>query len=66
MTDGGWDQYRSLFVTADGAVRDTGNNDISHSEGQGYAMLMAVAYDDQPNFHKIWQWTRSYLQVRDG
>lgn len=65
MTDNGWQQYRSQFVSADGAVRDTGNKNISHSEGQGYAMLMAVAWGDEQGFRTLWQWTRSHLQVRD-
>ena len=65
MTDNGWQQYRSQFVSADGAVRDTGNKNISHSEGQGYAMLMAVAWGDEESFRTIWQWTRAHLQVRD-
>lgn len=65
MTDNGWSQYRTLFVTEEGAVRDTGNNNISHSEGQGYALLMAEAYADETHFRKIWQWTRAHLQIRD-
>jgi endoglucanase len=65
MTDSGWKQYSSNFITSDGAVRDTGNNGISHSEGQGYAMLMAVAYGDEKAFRTLWQWTRSHLQIRD-
>ena len=43
---------------------DTGNGNVSHSEGQGYGMLLAVAMDDKQTFEKIWQWTRSNLQVR--
>lgn len=43
---------------------DTGRDGISHSEGQGTAMLLAVHYDDRAMFDTIWQWTRQRLQVR--
>lgn len=59
-----WRQYRTHFVAADGRIIDTGNEGISHSEGQGYGMLFAVAAKDRQTFEQIWQWTRSNLQVR--
>lgn len=55
-----WLMYRSLFIQ-DGRVVDTGNGDISHSEGQGYGMLLAEAYDDRPTFEALWDWTRDVL-----
>src|SRR4030088_2357389 len=63
----GWRQYKERFVTSDGRVVDNANGGISHSEGQGYAMLIAERLDDRPTFEAIWQWTRSNLLVRgDG
>jgi endo-1,4-beta-D-glucanase Y len=63
----GWRQYRERFVTAEGRVVDNANGGISHSEGQGYAMLIAERLDDRPTFETIWQWTQSNLLVRgDG
>lgn len=59
-----WQLYRNRFVTADGRVRDTANGGISHSEGQGYAMLLAVAHGDPVTFARLWRWTRDHLQVR--
>ncbi len=59
-----WQGYKSRFITSDGRVIDTGNGNVSHSEGQGFGMLLAVAMDDKQTFEKIWQWTRSNLQVR--
>jgi endoglucanase len=59
-----WLLYQNRFITADGRVVDTGNGGISHSEGQGYGMLLAVAYDDRPQFDRLWRWTVSHLQVR--
>ena len=44
---------------------DTGNGMVSHSEGQGYGMLLAVAANDRPTFDKLWGWTRANLMVRD-
>jgi len=37
---------------------------VSHSEGQGYAMLIAERLNDKPTFEAIWQWTQSNLLVR--
>ena len=60
-----WQQYKTNYVTDNGRVVDTGNGRISHSEGQGYAMLLAVAANDRPTFDKLWGWTRANLMVRD-
>ncbi|GJD55382.1 glycosyl hydrolase family 8 [Methylobacterium dankookense] len=61
----GWAAYRTRFVAASGRVVDTGNGGISHSEGQGYGMLLAVAAGDREAFERIWGWTRANLMVRD-
>jgi endo-1,4-beta-D-glucanase Y len=63
----GWRQYKERFVTSEGRVVDNANGGISHSEGQGYAMLIAERLDDRPTFEAIWQWTQGNLLVRgDG
>lgn len=59
-----WRDYKSRFVTQSGRVVDTANGRISHSEGQGYGMLLAVAADDRIGFEAIWGWTRANLFVR--
>lgn len=59
-----WQAYKARFVTEHGRVVDTGNNFISHSEGQGYAMLLAVAANDRAAFDRLWSWTRANLMVR--
>jgi len=61
-----WLKYRGRFVEADGRVRDTGNKDVSHTEGQGLAMLFAEACDDRAAFDRIWNWTRETLQRPDS
>lgn len=60
-----WMNHRARFVTDKGRVVDTANQNISHSEGQGYGMLLAVAARDQAGFERIWNWTRANLMVRD-
>jgi endo-1,4-beta-D-glucanase Y len=60
-----WMNYRARFVSDKGRVVDTANGMISHSEGQGYGMLLAVAGRDRAGFERIWNWTRANLMVRD-
>ncbi|MDO6560223.1 glycosyl hydrolase family 8 [Paraglaciecola chathamensis] len=59
-----WQQYKELFVE-DGRVIDTGNQNISHSEGQGYGLLFAVEANDEKGFEALWRWTQSTLQRSD-
>nr|WP_260441463.1 glycosyl hydrolase family 8 [Serratia fonticola] len=63
--EGGWTQYKQRFLLPDGRIIDTGNNNISHTEGQGFAMLLAVYNNDLPTFDKIWQWTNATLYRKD-
>jgi endoglucanase len=60
-----WRAYKAKFVTEAGRVVDTANGLISHSEGQGYALLLAVAARDRFTFDRIWGWTRANLAVRN-
>lgn len=59
-----WRAYKARFITEQGRVVDTGNALISHSEGQGYGLLLAVAAGDRDTFDRIWGWTRANLMVR--
>lgn len=59
-----WEVYKHRFVAADGRVVDSGNQGISHSEGQGTGMLLAEAAGDRETFATLWNWTRNNLQVR--
>lgn len=63
--DTDWALFKSRFVQADGRVADSGDGGISHSEGQGVTMFLAVRYDDRDTFKNVWRWTREHLQVRD-
>ncbi|HJV42707.1 glycosyl hydrolase family 8 [Caulobacter sp.] len=60
-----WVAYKTRFVLPEGRVVDTGNGNISHSEGQGFAMVMATAYDDPDTFKKLWSWTDKTLSRPD-
>lgn len=62
---GAWRSYKARFVTDQGRVVDTANGQISHSESQGYGLLLAVAAGDRDTFQRIWNWTRANLMVRD-
>ncbi len=61
---GTWAGFKEEFITAEGRVIDRHQQGISHSEGQGYSMLLAVAFDDRKTFFLLWQWTKGHLQVR--
>ncbi len=63
--DTDWTLFKQRFLRPEGRVVDTGQNGISHSEGQGVTMLLAVHYDDRATFDVVWQWARQNLQVRD-
>ena len=54
------------WVDPDGRVvrRDQGADTVS--EGQGYALLLAVAVDDRATFQRVWSWTAAHLQRPDG
>jgi endo-1,4-beta-D-glucanase Y len=59
-----WEEYKANFISNDGRIIDYRRDLISHSEGQGYGMLLSVIYDDRTAFNAVWQWTKSNLQVR--
>jgi endoglucanase len=62
-----WPGYRKAFIQPEGRVVDRGNQGISHSEGQGYAMVLAVAAQDRETFARLWEWTSRELYIRpDG
>lgn len=60
-----WTVWKKRFLSADGRVTDNGNGNVSHSEGQGYAMLLAEWAGDRALFDRIWQWTNTTLSRRD-
>jgi len=65
ITEAEWSAYTARFVTADGRVLDDGNGGISHSESQGYGLLLAYLADDEAAFDRIWTFTKTNLWLRD-
>ena len=64
---GEWKSFVGNFVADDGRVIDTGNGNISHSEGQGYGLILSALADDPIRFEQIWDFTQKELMVRsDG
>ena len=60
-----WTAYKAHFIDADGRLFDASQENVSHSEGQGYGMLLSVFNDDRETFARMWAWTREHLDVRD-
>jgi endoglucanase len=62
-----WETYKSVFLAKDGRIVDFHQDNCSHSEGQGYGLLLAATFGDRDAFDRIWAWTRGNLRVRtDG
>lgn len=60
-----WQTFVQRFYD-NGRIVDTGNDGVSHSEGQGYGMLFAAVAGDKTRFDALWRWTRQTLQRDDG
>lgn len=54
------------YVDPSGRVvrHDQGGDTVS--EGQAYALLLAIAVDNRVEFARVWAWTRTHLQEADG
>ncbi|UOM37333.1 glycosyl hydrolase family 8 [Acuticoccus sp. I52.16.1] len=59
-----WADYKRAFLAPDGRIVDRENGGISHSEGQGYGMLLAMHAGDREAFERMWRFTRERLQIR--
>jgi endo-1,4-beta-D-glucanase Y len=57
-----WTDFKTRFVSDDGRVVDNGNGGVSHSEGQGWGLIFAVAFDDHACFDRIHDWTKRVLR----
>lgn len=59
-------RFLEHFVAADGRVvrRDQGGDTVS--EGQAYAMLLAVGLGDRAKLDLVWAWTTAHLGRPDG
>src|SRR4051812_34398211 len=57
-----WAKFKARFGSVDGRIIDNVNGGVSHSEGQGWGMLFAVAFDDPDSFDRIYTWTKRTLR----
>ncbi len=64
--EGAFQRYAKAFVRSDGRVVDPQNGGITHSESQGYGMLLALLGNDRRTFERIWRFARDTLQRPDG
>jgi endoglucanase len=58
--------FLDTYVDPDGRVvrRDQGGDTVS--EGQAYALLLAVAVRDKTRFQRVWSWTTANMQRPDS
>ena len=42
-----WAAYKTRFFQPEGRIVDTGNGGVSHSEGQGYGLLLAASMENE-------------------
>ena len=54
------------YVEPDGRVVRRDQDGDTVSEGQAYAMLVAVGSGDDASFRRVWGWTRQHLVRPDG
>ena len=59
-----WQAYKNKFVTDDGRIVDFYQDSMSHSEGQGYALLLSLMHNDRQTFDRVLKWSVDNLQVR--
>lgn len=57
----GWRAFKAAHLIAAGRIVDSGNAGVSHTEGQGYGMLIAEAAGDRNAFDSIYAWTETTL-----
>lgn len=60
--EAGWKAFARHFLSPEGRVVDAANGGITHSEGQGWAMLFALWAGDRSRFERIADWTRGNLR----
>jgi len=46
-------------------ILDIGNGDV-RSEGMSYGMMIAVQFNKQAEFNRLWKWAKTYMYHGDG
>lgn len=57
-----WVAFRDRFMLREGRIADSGNQNVSHTEGQGWGMLAAVRAGDRASFDRLRGWTMRVLK----
>ena len=65
LPSGVWRRWGDRFMTKEGRVIDPSQGGITHTEGMGYGMLLALAANDRASFARIWRWTQDHLYRRN-
>ena len=65
ISDTAWQAYKAKFLDPGGRIIDDANGNISHSEGQGYGLLLSVLAGNPADFELIWSFTRTELLLRN-
>lgn len=60
-----WALYREKFLDPTGRIVDNANGNISHSEGQGYGLLLSYLAENRGDFDRVWAFTRTEMLLRD-
>ncbi|MFA5214744.1 glycosyl hydrolase family 8 [Sulfuricurvum sp.] len=56
-----WDNFKTSYIQPDGRVVDRQNNNITHTEGIGYALFFSVCYNDKETFQKLNHWLENNM-----
>lgn len=59
-----WEAWRQAHLEFSGRVIDRPQGNASHSEGQGYGMLLAAEMGDADAFRRMADWTDTNLAIR--
>jgi len=62
---GDWETFKARFLDPSGRIVDPQNGGISHSEGQSYGLVLALAAGDRSAFELIAGWTDDTLLRSD-
>jgi endo-1,4-beta-D-glucanase Y len=59
-----WEAWKAAYMEPDGRVVDFLQDGASHSESQGYGLLLAATMQDAAAFDAIDDWTIRHLRIR--
>ena len=59
-----WQSWKNAHLDFSGRVIDAPQRSASHSEGQGYGMLLAAEFGDSAAFDRMADWTHTNLAIR--